>query len=258
MSDILKVDLHLHTSEDKKENVRHNSFELIDEAWRQGFDVISITNHDMITWSRDLERHALRRGVLLIPGVELTVQGCHVLVIGELEGLEQVRRLGDLRRVKRPGTLIAAPHPFYPGAHGLGRRLYQYLPLFDLIEYCHFHHPVMDFNREALALSSVSGVPLAGFSDSHNLWQFGSTYSLVMAERNRREVLRAMKEGELEVVSEPLSLRRVLRTGWWMVGNKVRRPMPVTSRRSRLRWVSPAMQPDRGAALLKPLPGESA
>ena len=49
----LKADLHLHTAEDPVDRVGYTARELITKAADKGFDVISITNHQQMTFSQD-------------------------------------------------------------------------------------------------------------------------------------------------------------------------------------------------------------
>ncbi|HMK51101.1 MAG TPA: PHP domain-containing protein, partial [Thermodesulfobacteriota bacterium] len=77
----LKTDLHLHTAEDPLDHIRYTSRDLISKAADEGFDVISITNHHKMTFNQDLLSYAHERGILLIPGVEMTIQRRHVLVL---------------------------------------------------------------------------------------------------------------------------------------------------------------------------------
>ena len=69
MAQKLKVDFHTHTAEDPFENINYNAFELIDRASQKGFDALAITNHNTVTYSKELARYAETKGVLLIPGI---------------------------------------------------------------------------------------------------------------------------------------------------------------------------------------------
>ena len=75
----LKADLHLHTREGDA-FIAYDARALIDRAAREGYRVIAVTNHDQLTFSRRLAEYAGERGVVLVPGVEATIEGCHVLV----------------------------------------------------------------------------------------------------------------------------------------------------------------------------------
>src|SRR5712692_2307780 len=76
---VLKTDLLLHTSEGKS-FIRYDARSLIDRAAREGYHVLSITNHDLVTVRQDLQAYASERRILLIPGVEATIEGKHVLL----------------------------------------------------------------------------------------------------------------------------------------------------------------------------------
>ena len=126
----LKADLHLHTAEDPLDRIRHSAKELISKAADEKFDVISITNHQQMTFNHDLRSYAQQRGILLIPGVEMTIQRRHVLVLNP----PPHRLCSDflsLSRLRRPETLIIAPHPYFPGTYSLNGYLLKYLSLFD-------------------------------------------------------------------------------------------------------------------------------
>jgi DNA polymerase III alpha subunit (gram-positive type) len=50
----LKADLHLHTAEDPVDRVGYTAQDLIAKAADEDFEIISITNHQQMTFSQDL------------------------------------------------------------------------------------------------------------------------------------------------------------------------------------------------------------
>ena len=122
LATLLKADLHLHTSEGEA-FIAYDAGSLIDRAARAGFQVLSITNHNVVTFSQDLAAYARARGILLIPGVEATIEGRQVPLYNIDVPLERIRSFADLRRLKRPEWLVVAVHPFFPGTYCLGGRL---------------------------------------------------------------------------------------------------------------------------------------
>src|SRR5512138_1483266 len=137
----LKCDLHLHTGEDSRHRLKYDARDLITAAARKGYQAISITNHDRVTWSGELAGFARGLGVLLIPGVEATVMGKHVLLYGVAGMEEDWGNLDffDLRRLRAKGAFVIAPHPFYPNYNCLGRDLVRFSYLFDAVEYSHLY-----------------------------------------------------------------------------------------------------------------------
>jgi hypothetical protein len=201
---LLKADLHLHTAEDPLDDVRYTAKELITKAADEGFDVISITNHHQMTFNQDLFLRAREKGILLIPGVELTVRRRHVLVLNPPPHIK-CTDFPSLSKLRRPETLIIAPHPYYPGMYSLNGHLLEHLQLFDAIEYCHFYSPKINFNLKAVDVSQSFGLPLIGNSDAHFFSQLGSTYSLIHAEKNLESVFEAIRRNKLNIVSRPLN-----------------------------------------------------
>lgn len=208
----LKADFHAHTQDDPLDYrcVKYSAEELINEAQRKGFEVLSITAHDKIVYSPYLREYAAQRGILLIPGVEVTIEGKHVLLINYLGTLE-FKTIKDLEKVRSPDVLIIAAHPYFPGTSTLKHRLEENIELFDAIEYSHFYHRFINFNRKAVKLSKKYHKPLVGTSDTHFLVQMDKTYSMVEVTRKTATgVVEAIKEGNVRVITKPLTLRMIL------------------------------------------------
>lgn len=201
----LKADLHLHTCEGEA-FIAYDAGTLIDRAAKVGYQVLAITNHDALTYSEALGTYAAERGILLIPGVEATIERTHVLLYDVRVELERIKTFADLRRLRESVGLVVAAHPFFPGPTCLRGRLLKELDLFDALELSHFYTRGIDFNRQAVRLAKEVGLPLLGTSDSHLLRQFGTTYSLIESGMTVDSVLAAIRKGKVEVVSHPLTL----------------------------------------------------
>lgn len=236
----LKADLHLHTREGEA-FIAYDARGLIDRAAREGFQVLSITNHDILTFSDALAAYARERGILLIPGVEATIEGRHILLYNLDVPPDRLRTFADLRRLKGPDWLVVAPHPFFPGPTCLRGRLVQELDLFDALEFSHFYTGGIDCNRRAVRLAREVGLPLLGGSDSHLRRQLGTTYSVIEGEMSVPSVLAAIRAGRVAVASRPLTLRECIRIALGLfVGSLGKRGRGVP----RLPWV-----PSRGGAM---------
>jgi hypothetical protein len=199
----LKTDLHLHTADDPHDHIRYTSKELISRAADEGFDVISITNHHKMTFNQDLLSYAHERGILLIPGVEMTIQRRHVLVLNPPPH-KTCSDFYSLSKLRRPETLIIAPHPYFPGTYSLNGYLMKHLDLFDALEYCHFYSPMINFNQRTVEVCRSMGFPLIGNSDAHFLSQLGTTYSLIYAEKNLESIFAAIRHNKVKVATRPL------------------------------------------------------
>ncbi len=204
---MLKVELHSHTADDPVDSIPYSTYQLIDQAALLRYDALAITLHDR---QLDIERfasYAADRGVTLIPGIERTIEGRHVLLLNFSPATERVHTFEDLARLKsREGGLVIAPHPFYPIGPSLREQLSQHGHMFDAVEYNAMFTRMLNFNRRAVRWARAHGKPMVGNGDVHRLRQLGSTYSLVDAEPTPDAICAAIRAGRVHVEAQPLSV----------------------------------------------------
>jgi hypothetical protein len=210
---MIKVDLHIHTADDPHDAIPYSTDELIDRAADLGYGAVAITLHDRQLDLRPVAAHAARRGVVLIPGIERTIEGKHVLLLNFHEGAELVQSFEDLAVLRRGGTagLVVAPHPFFPLASSLWGRLDDHAELFDAVEVNAMFTASLDFNAPARRWAARHGKPLVGNGDVHRFVQLGTTYSLVDAEPTPDAICRAIARGHVEVRATPHRWSTILR-----------------------------------------------
>jgi hypothetical protein len=203
---MLKVELHTHTADDPVDRIPHTTFELIDHAAALGYDALAITLHERQLDLKCLVPYAADRGVVLIPGVERTIEGKHVLLLNFRRGADEVRTFADLARLKsRERGLVVAPHPFFPSPVCLGRDLERHADLFDAVERNAMYTRLADFNRKAEHWAARRGKPVVGNCDVHRLSQLGTTHSLVDAPPDAEAICEAIASGRVQVESQPLA-----------------------------------------------------
>ncbi len=207
MTKKLKVDFHIHTAEDPKDYIPYNSFQLIDVASRKGFDVLAITNHDSVYYNPDIVKYAENKGILLIPGMEATFSGAHVLILNpDFQINPEDRSIKELSSIKKDDNLIIAPHPFFLRFKSLDSDLITYIHLFDAIEFAQYYNRLINYNKKAIETAAEYKKPLIATSDCHFLWQFGDTFSLVEAKKDIPSIIKAVKSGKVEIFTKPISL----------------------------------------------------
>jgi predicted metal-dependent phosphoesterase TrpH len=216
---MLRVELHTHTSDDPIDAIPHTVTQLIDRAVTLGYQALAITLHDRQLDLRPFAAYAAERGMVLIPGIERTISGRHVLLLNFRSGAEDVRTFEDLARLKRrlPG-LVVAPHPFFPSSSCLGAELDRYATLFDAVERNAMFTASVNFNRRAERWAARHGKPVVGNCDVHRLWQLGTTYSLVDAEPHPDDICAAIAAGRVRVEGRPLTCleaARVVSAMWF-------------------------------------------
>ena len=209
---MLKVELHSHTADDPLDRIPYTTKELIDRAAALGYDALAVTLHDRQLDVRPLESYAMERGIVLIPGIERTVEGRHLLLLNFDRVAEDVQTFEDVRQLKAEGSgLVIAPHPFFPAGMSLLGCMNRHADLFDAVEINAMYTSSLNFNRLAERWARRHGKPLVGNGDVHRLEQFGSTYSLVDAEPNPSAICGAIAAGRVSVVTQPLSWATAVR-----------------------------------------------
>ena len=206
---MLKVELHAHTNLDPLDHIPHSTGDLIDHAAALGYHVLAITLHDRYFDPAEWQGHARDRGILLLPGIERTIDRQHVLLINFPPESASVRNFAELERLKRdsPG-LVVAPHAFYPTLSALRQSLDAHRDVFDALEVNAMYTPWLNFNRAAERWARDHGKPLVGNSDLHVLEQMGTTYSLVDGPATPDGVCDAIRAGRVVVRTTPLSSLR--------------------------------------------------
>jgi predicted metal-dependent phosphoesterase TrpH len=202
---VLKVDLHLHTSEDPADVISHDAYQLIDRAAELGFNALAITLHDRVLADPRLNAYAQDRGIVLVPGVERTIEGRHVLLLNFSAGTDHVRTFSDLAALRSRGHgIVIAAHPFFPNGNSLRSRLIEHSDLFDAVEWSYFWTRGLNFNAKAARWAVEQGKPVVASSDLHDLRQFGRTCSFVFAEPNPDAICAAIREGRVSIQTSPV------------------------------------------------------
>jgi predicted metal-dependent phosphoesterase TrpH len=216
---VLKVDLHIHTSDDPVDDIPHSTHELIDRAAKLQYRALAITLHDRQLDIEPFVSQAAYHSITLIPGIERTIEGRHVLLLNFSPQTEAVHTFADLVELKarEPRGLVIAPHPFFPSASSLRDLMDRHADLFDAVEYNAMFTSLLDFNRHAEEWARARGKPMVGSGDVHRLRQLGSTFSMVHAEPGADAICDAIKKGWVVFHAEPMPVRAAASIMWQLI-----------------------------------------
>ena len=217
---MLKVELHAHTASDPCDYIAHSTRGLIDRASALGYDALAVTLHDRYYDPSEDREYAEGKGVLLMAGVERTLDERHVLLVNFPAECATVRDFADIRELKarHPHGLVVAPHAFYPIGSALSGEIERWADVIDALEVNSLFTRWLNFNTGAVRWARAQGKPLVGNTDLHLLAQMGTTYSLVDAPRNADAICDAIRAGRVEVRSTALSIPRAAAFFLLMVG----------------------------------------
>ncbi len=217
---MLKTDLHLHTNILKHFDSHIKPKDLIDKAANLNFDALALTEHtayktlfglkytkNPLSTYYQWKDYARRKGILLIPGVEMFIEGKDILLINFTGNPGDYSKIEDLEKLKKENVMIIAPHPCFPGLSSLNSKLVNHIKLFDAIEYSHFYLNSLNFNKKAVEIAKKYSKPLIATSDSHFLFCVGRSYSFIDAEKNVDSILSAIEKNKIDMVTKPWDLK---------------------------------------------------
>lgn len=164
--------------------------ELIVYSKRSGLNCVAVTDHDTIEGALKLVK---QDEILVIPGVEVSAKGCHVLALNVMEPIQSGLGAQEVvERVHEAGGIAALAHPTaaYKGARKT------LTAKFDAIEVINSSSLFFDLSTylngriaDALGASQLAG------SDAHYAQEVGYAYTIVEASLNVDEIVKAVKMG---------------------------------------------------------------
>jgi predicted metal-dependent phosphoesterase TrpH len=227
---MLKASLHVHVMGDQDDYILYTGFELLDKAAELGYEVIAFTSHERVIFSPELKNHAENLGILLIPGIEINLDG-HTLIINACPKAQTLKTLDDLRnyRKERPEIFTIAAHPFYPKRkYCFQESLVPNLDAFDAIEHSWFYSKLMDWNPKARAVANKHNLPYIATSDIHLLEQLHNGHVLIDAEKNVKSILEALRAQRFTSVAKPQGVFQMWRVFGKMLATGLLRYAPWT------------------------------
>ena len=177
------VDMHIHTTNGASDSQLRPE-EMAEIAGRIGLTGVNVTEHDRV-WDR-YTADAFRRDhphLFLSPGMEVSTDMGHIVVVGLKEYMSGIRRCAELRRiVDSLGGFMVVAHPFRHffdpvtfTRHGKEPPLLtpENLAKMPVFEYVHGVEVLngantMRENYMALQVATLLGKPGTGGSDAHS------------------------------------------------------------------------------------------
>jgi len=188
----VKIDLHVHTHYSYDAIIKPE--ELVFYAKRRGLDGVAITDHDVVEGALKM---AGTTEFLIISGIEVTSLGGHSsgLNVGEqIPPKLSVEETVD--KIHEAGGIAVACHPSALFKESLGKRT---TARFDAIEV--INSSAIPFNRskkKSQKIASMLGIAKVAGSDAHYGPEIGYAYTVVDAELDADEIVKAISKGLCE------------------------------------------------------------
>lgn len=201
---MLKSDLHLHTDAS-----RHYHYNLLDGlntanemakvASKRGLEAIAFTDHEVLFDSAEANKLSKKYDILVIPGIEMNVNGKHLQGIG----ISEVRRVADAAdfrdMVHEQGGSVIAPHPYDP-FYDRGTRDFRDVDAIEVYNGFVFRANNPHFEELIHTADKMNKGKVCG-SDAHSTGQLGYVRFLIDSEPDTDAVIKAVKNRKTKVKS---------------------------------------------------------
>ncbi|MEM2878462.1 MAG: PHP domain-containing protein [Candidatus Hadarchaeales archaeon] len=200
---MLKLDLHVHTSHsvDGMFSVR----EMVDAAKRKGLSGMAITDHNTISGLKEAAGLSSNK-FLVIPGVEISSGGAHVVALGIKKEIPKGMPLKDtVSLIKKQGGVAIAAHPFVPGRNPDAVKEVR----FDAIEGLNSRAFFLS-NPLARRYSRLTNLPMVAGSDAHHADDVGTAYTCIDCRPDIETVLDEIRAGRTSIEGKALPVPTLL------------------------------------------------
>jgi len=200
--------LHNHTSADPIDPIQYSDKDLIDHAKKDGFKILAITCHNKTTVTKEAIAYAKEQGLLLIPGVEQTIEHRHIVILNAAKEADTVKTFKSLREYKgkHPECFIFAAHPYFPSPNFFHDKIEPNIDCIDGLELSWWYSKLIDFNKKGRRIAKKHNLPFIGTSDTHSIHLHGKTYCQISATSLTLEaVIEALRKGNFKNFTKPIS-----------------------------------------------------
>ena len=177
-------DLHVHTcySSDGKET----PVTIVKYLKKKGFNGMAVVDHHTINGA--LNAMNIKDDFLIIPGVEINTKKGHILALGVKEEIRSVEPMEMIEEIHDKGGISVLAHPYRFSIPQLKT---------DAVEALNGRN-FPSQNIKAISYVESNNLPYTAGSDGHNLWEMGTSYTLMNAE-TVDESLDAILKRKIEV-----------------------------------------------------------
>jgi len=185
----LKIDLHVHTHYSYDSLITPE--ELVVYAKKRGLDSVAVTDHDRIDGALKIAKET---DFLIIPGMETSSSNGHILGLNVEEPIPKRLSADEtVDKIHEAGGIAVACHPLTFFKESLGKNTNS---RFDAVEV--INASAFPFNysvKNSRKMASRLGIAQVAGSDAHYGPEIGCAYTLVDAELEVDEIIKAISKG---------------------------------------------------------------
>ncbi len=193
----LRIDLHVHTcySYDALTTLK----EVVAYSKKQGLDGVALTDHDTLLGARKLTQETK---LIVIPGIEITTLDGHILALNVIKPIPPKLSLAEtVRRIHEAGGIAVCAHPYSVYKSGLSQQI-ACCEAVEVINSASVPFGLSTYLNRKLA--TRLNLPQTAGSDSHYAHEIGAAYTIIEADPEVDDVVRAIEKGATLPVGKPI------------------------------------------------------
>jgi hypothetical protein len=198
----MKIDLHCHTRYSIDSIIKPK--ELMKKSEKTGV-IPAITDHNTVQAHKELRSF----GAKFIPGEEIRTDRGDLIGLYLTENIPRMTPFAEaIDKIHAQGGIAYLPHMYDKSRKGVIPTDEEAKKL-DIIEVFNSRCPIQDYNAKAAAFANSQKKPGAAGSDSHFLFEFGSTYNDVpdFDISDPKAFLRSIQSAKLTTKKAPIFVR---------------------------------------------------
>jgi hypothetical protein len=211
----LKIDLHVHTHYSYDSLITPE--ELVYYARKHGLDAVAITDHDRIDSALKIAKET---DFLIIPGMEISSLNGHIVALNVQEQIPPKLSVDEtVDKIHEAGGIAVACHPVTPFKVGLGKHTSS---KFDAVEVINASAIPFGYSvKHGEKIASRLGIARVAGSDAHYGPEIGYAYTLVDAELEVEEIIKALSKGLCQPFGRAIPLTTRLKREFLILKRKL-------------------------------------
>jgi hypothetical protein len=196
----IKADLHVHTTYSRDSVITPK--ELVFYAKKRGLTAVAVTDHNQVEGALKI---AKQTDFLIIPGTEVSSQNGHIVGLNVSEPITRGLSADEtVERIHEVGGVAVACHPFALFKGSIGEHVSAKFDAVEAINASAF--PFNRATRKAHQLAERLKLPKVAGTDAHYGPVIGQAYTLIAAEANAEDIVKAIVNGRCEPAGTAMSL----------------------------------------------------
>jgi hypothetical protein len=191
--------------------------ELVLYAKKRGLDSVAVTDHDRIDGALKIAKET---DFLIIPGMEISSLNGHIVALNVQEQIPSRLSVDEtVDKIHEAGGIAVACHPVTPFKVGLGKHTSS---KFDAVEV--INASAFPFNycvKHNQRIASRLGIARVAGSDAHYGPEIGYAYTLVDAELEVEEIIKALSKGLCQPFGRAIPLTTRLKREFLILKRKL-------------------------------------